>query len=260
MAILDQLYIVNVKLTTVEDEFSSSLGEASRWLEHLLMIALLCAVVIIEGTGLTLTIIFSRSLSKTLSELNDIAKNMGAGNFNQIAKVRSGDELGQLADSINKMTADLKEQIAEREHAEHASQVKNLFLANMSHEIRTPLNAILGFSELLRDQEITNKDKSQYLDIIKRTGKNLAGVVNDILDLTKVEAEQLEIDQTVMSLPQLMKDIELLMTMRCEEKSITMKIVKKGEIAEYIYSDTIRLKQILTNIIGNAIKFTDNLS
>ena len=101
------------------------------------------------------------------------------------------------------MTENLRSQLAEKEQAEHASQIKNLFLANMSHEIRTPLNAILGFSELLRDPEISQEEKNQYLDIVKRTGNNLTTIIGDILDISKVEAGRLEIEKTSFSLAQL---------------------------------------------------------
>jgi two-component system, sensor histidine kinase len=255
--ILNEVYRLNIQLTQVENHFSSTLGEASRWLESLLVLCLVLAVMTIEGSGLLLTIIFSRSLAKTLNELNRAAVRVSEGNFEQQIKVSSSDELGQLAGAINKMILDLKQQTSERQHAEHVSQVKNLFLANMSHEIRTPLNAILGFAGLMRDQEVSKKELAQYLDIIVRTGNNLATIINDILDLTKVEAEQLGVEKSIFSLSQMMKDLYLLLLMRSDEKGITMHFRKKGDIAEYICSDPLRLRQILTNIIGNAIKFTD---
>jgi len=257
MVILDQVFALNEKLTDLEGDFSSTLGEASRWLENILMWFLICAVFTVESTGLTLTIIFSRGLTKTLQELSLAAIKVGEGDFQQNIKVRSSDELGQLANAINVMIADLNEQVSERQQAEHASQVKNLFLANMSHEIRTPLNAILGFTDLLRDDQLSTKEKIQYLDIIERTGHNLATIINDILDLTKVEAEQMGIEKATFSISQVMDDLYVLMNMRCEEKGISLHFEKKGDVSEYICSDVIRLRQILINMIGNAIKFTE---
>lgn len=248
---------LNARFTLIEDAFSSTLGEASRWLERILMIMLILAVVTVESTGLFLTITFSKALNRSLKELNDVAHKVGSGDFMQTVPVRSKDELGQLAEAINTMTESLRKQISQRQQAEHASQVKNLFLANMSHEIRTPLNSILGFSDLLRDPQITAEEREQYLDIIKKTGSNLATIINDILDVTRVEAEQVEISVSQFSLTQVLKDLQLLLFIRCEEKAIALNIHAKGEVSEYINSDPQRLKQVLLNVIGNAIKFTD---
>src|SRR5262249_50683403 len=138
---MDEVSDLDDQLTIVETKFSNSLGDASRWLEHLLKIVLLLAVVAIESTGLILTISFARGLTKILKELNTAATMVGEGDFSQRVPVRSQDELGHLAASLNIMTENLQKQIIERESAEQASEAKNLFLANISHEMRTPLNA-----------------------------------------------------------------------------------------------------------------------
>ena len=254
---LREISDLNAKFTVIENAFSDTLGEASRWLERLLMILLVLAVATVESTGLFLTITFSRGLNRTLQELNDATHKVGAGDFMQTVPVRSGDELGQLASAINTMTENLRKQVSQRQQAEHASRVKNLFLANMSHEIRTPLNSILGFSDLLRDPHVTEQERQQYLDIIKRTGTNLATIINDILDVTRVEAEQLEITRSDFSLKQLIGDLQLLLNIRCEEKGVQLNIHPKGTVSEYIHTDPLRLRQILLNVIGNAIKFTE---
>ena len=155
------------------------------------------------------------------------------------------------------MTENLQRQTNEKQNAEHASETKNLFLANMSHEIRTPLNAILGFSEILSDPQLSPADRAHYAAIIKRTGSSLTSIINDILDVSKVEAEQLEVELKTFSLHQLISDLQAVLRMRCEEKGIQLSFTQKGEIAEIIQSDPVRLRQILSNIIGNSIKFTD---
>lgn len=256
-ASLDEIYVLNNKLTVVENGFSASLGEASRVLENILRLILIFAVFCVEGTGVLLTIVVSRKLNKTLIELNDGAVQVGKGDFNKVFPVQSKDELGQLALSLNNMTSNLRKQINERQAAEHASQAKNLFLANMSHEIRTPLNAILGFSELLQDPNLSEQDKQHYLDIVRRTGSNLTTIINDILDISKVEAEHVEIEMASFSLPALLKDLSLLLEMRCKQKGLLLEFHAKGEISTFIFSDSLRLRQILLNIIGNAIKFTE---
>jgi signal transduction histidine kinase len=254
--LFDQITQLDDKLTKVEIEFSSGLGVASRWLEHLLRIGLLLAVIGIESIGLALTISFARKLTKILREMNDVTQQIGKGNFSQQVPVRSSDELGELADSINLMTGNLQRQILERENAEQASEAKNLFLANMSHEMRTPLNAILGFSELLASPDLTEKQREEYQSIVKRTGAALTSIINDILDIAKIEARQIQVSQTNFQLIQLISDVKSLLSVRCFEKGIQLYIIRKGDIADVIRSDPARLRQILINLIGNSIKFT----
>lgn len=256
--IVSQIIILDQKLTEAENKFSALLGEASRWLEGLLMILLILAVATVEGTGLFLTISFGRSLTAVLLELDDAALRVGNDDFSVKVPERSGDELGQLAKSLNAMIENLVSQTSGRANAEHASETKNLFLANMSHEIRTPLNAILGFSELLSSGNVTPEDRARYAKIIKRTGSSLTTIINDILDISKVEAEQIQIQQSSFSLTQLMTDLHILMRMRADEKGIDLQFNKHPDVPDWIQSDPSRLRQILANIIGNSIKFTEN--
>lgn len=255
--LLTEITQLNNKFTIIEDAFSTTLGDASRWLENLLMMTLVMAVVTIEGFGLFLTISFTGGLTRILKELRDVTKKIGAGDFSGLVPVHSKDELGQLAESINSMTLSLRHEASQRQQAEQASNAKNLFLANMSHEIRTPLNAILGFTDLLRDPNLSQENKIQYVDIIKRTGINLATIINDILDITKIEAEQMKVERAGFSLTDLLRDLEILLRLRCDQKGLEFSITAKGQVSEFIFSDPVRLRQILINIIGNAVKYTD---
>lgn len=257
ISILNEIYYLDIDLTKIENDFSFALGEASRWLENMLMIILLLAVVTVESTGVILTISFGRSLKRVLNELNTTTELVGKGDFTRRVQVNSKDELGQLAESINRMTANLQRQAKEKENAEHASETKNLFLANMSHEIRTPLNAILGFSEILSEPNLSEEQRKHYSAIIKRTGATLTSIIKDILDLSKVEAEQIEVQMKPFSLAQMIADLDAVLRLRCEEKGIGLHFQQKGAVAGFIQSDPARLRQILINIIGNAIKFTD---
>lgn len=143
-----------------------------------------------------------------------------------------------------------------KENAEAASRSKSAFLANMSHEIRTPLGAILGFTELLKDPNVSETEKEKYLGIISKSGNALSHLIDDILDLAKVEAGKLATEMTSFSLREVLGDVVSLLNVRAKEKNLGLELSYLGEIPEIIESDPLRLRQILLNIVGNAIKFT----
>jgi PAS domain S-box-containing protein len=141
--------------------------------------------------------------------------------------------------------------------AENANRAKSEFLANMSHEIRTPLNAIMGFSELLLDPSHADAaSRLQSVSIIRRNGQQLMKIIDEILDISKVEANRLEIEMLPIDLETLAHDLHSLFTLRTQEKGLSFSIRIDGEIPKTIMTDSVRLRQILNNIIGNAIKFT----
>ncbi len=140
--------------------------------------------------------------------------------------------------------------------AELANQAKSFFLANMSHEIRTPLNAIVGFSELLLETDITHIDRAQFVSTIQRNGKLLTQIIDDILDLSKVEAGKLAVEKVRCALPNLFEEIMLLMKKQAGDKKINLCMSIGDNVPRSIKTDPTRFKQILLNIVGNAIKFT----
>lgn len=140
--------------------------------------------------------------------------------------------------------------------AETANKIKSLFLANMSHEIRTPLGAILGFNCLMSDPKITQQERRRYTEIIDRNGHQLTQLIDDILDLSKVEAGHLEVEVLEIALPSLITDITTMLNPKAKEKGLNFYVSSDGRMPEFVYSDPTRLRQILINIIGNAIKFT----
>ena len=140
--------------------------------------------------------------------------------------------------------------------AEVANETKSAFLANMSHEIRTPLGAVIGFSELLVSDEMSEDEKKNAVAIIKRNGKLLSTIINDILDLSKVEAGKLEIESAPVSLRDILAEISTLLKLEADGKGIKFDVVYDGEIPKTVHTDPTRLRQVLFNIIGNAIKFT----
>ena len=144
-----------------------------------------------------------------------------------------------------------------KEAAESASQAKSSFLANMSHEIRTPLTAILGYSESLLDSFQTEEERVHAVQAIIRGGGHLQQIINDILDLSKIEAQQLEIEQLDVSLFQLLADVELVAGNRARDKGLAFKVNYHFPMPAHIKTDPTRLKQILINLCGNAVKFTE---
>ncbi len=145
---------------------------------------------------------------------------------------------------------------AARVEAENANSAKSNFLANMSHEIRTPLGAIMGFAELMRDPLMSSEDRESFLATIQRNGELLTRVIGDILDLSKIESGASCIELVRCSLPVLLADIEGLLAQEARKKNISLHIEPMGKLPEMIETDPTKLKQILINILGNAIKFT----
>ncbi len=144
-----------------------------------------------------------------------------------------------------------------KNEAEAANRAKSEFLANMSHEIRTPMNAILGFTEVLkRGYGRGEQDSRKYLNTIHSSGKHLLELINDILDLSKVESGRLEIEKSRFAPHLSIHEVVQVLGVRAREKGITLAFVPQGPIPETIHSDPARLRQIVTNLVGNAIKFT----
>jgi signal transduction histidine kinase/DNA-binding response OmpR family regulator len=236
-----------------------------------------------------------RVITRPISTLAEAAKRISLeGDCSVRVSWDSGDELGGLYQAFNHMlerlqsseaalrqahdeleervalrTAQLRAEIAEREQAqvelehardaaEAASRAKSEFLANMSHEIRTPLNAILGFANVLqrgmdRDDPAT---RQEYLDTIHASGEHLLTLINDILDLSKIEAGKLEIERVACSPDKLLAEVVSVLRVRAHEKGLTLDYEWATAIPQTIFSDPSRLRQLLMNLVGNAIKFT----
>ena len=147
--------------------------------------------------------------------------------------------------------------MVEKTAAEQASQAKSLFLANMSHEIRTPLTAIIGYSEALLDVKQTMAERIEGIRTIKQAGKHLLGIINDILDLSKIEAGRLEVEHLPVSLFELIDNVAALARLQAEAKGVGFEVEPVFPLPQTVMTDPVRVKQILLNIVGNAIKFTE---
>src|SRR5262249_12583415 len=159
-------------------------------------------------------------------------------------------------DMANQLAARDQQLFAAKEHAEAANRTKSAFLANMSHELRTPLNAILGFSEIIRDGLFGGHPRYQeYARDIHRSGEHLLTIVNDILDLSKIDAGRLQLHEEVVELRAVLSACRALVVGKASENEVRLVVGGAGELPR-LRADELRLKQILLNLMSNAVKYT----
>jgi|GEM_PF-1646582 len=166
--------------------------------------------------------------------------------------------MGTIQDMTERI--EFENELAEaKKRAEESDKLKSSFLANMSHEIRTPMNGILGFAEILKEPDLTPKERINYLQIVENSGNHLLNIINDIVDISKIEANLLKIHKEKYSVNEILNSLHQFFSQNRDIKKNNIRLIlKKGLLDEQssILTDKTRLNQILTNIIGNACKFT----
>jgi signal transduction histidine kinase len=219
--------------------------------------------------GLVLSVVASvflaRRMVSPIRALQQGAAEIGAGKLDQRIEVHTGDELEALSEQFNKMAAELKASYAGLERKieertrelEIANKHKSEFLANMSHELRTPLNAIIGFSEVLGERMFgeLNDKQADYVKDIHESGKHLLSLINDILDLSKIEAGRMELDLSEFHLPSALENAITLVRERALTHGIVLKLRLDPRL-DKVRADERKFKQIVLNLLSNAVKFT----
>src|SRR4028119_377838 len=183
------------------------------------------------------------------------------GNLGYRLDIQTGDEVEQLASEFNRMTVKLAESYrdleAKKDSANAANQAKSDFLANMSHELRTPLNGILGYAQILGRSKVIPEKERHGVNIIHQCGSHLLTLINDVLDLSKIEARKLELTPKAIHLPSFLQGVVEICRVRSDQKGIDFIYQPDPNLPTGIETDEKRLRQVLLNLLGNAIKFTD---
>ncbi|MEG3939290.1 ATP-binding protein [Microcoleus sp. S36b_A3] len=256
---LDWLIVVVVP----EADFTEEIDANTR------LTILLCFAALVVAVSIGIQT--SRWVTNPILRLNTAAKNIAKGEWDKTVESQRSDELGELAQSFNSMAQQLqqsfetleqrvRERTAElavaKDKAEVANQAKSTFLANMSHELRSPLNAILGFSQLMTRSQNLSPEHQENISIISSSGEHLLTLINNVLDLSKIESGRTTLNPKKFDLYRLLHDLEDMFQLKADDKHLQLIFDCSPDVPQYVESDELKLRQVLINLLNNALKFT----
>ena len=221
--------------------------------------ALLGVALLVGLIAVILSSIIARRISTPIGEIADAAQRIAAGDFRHRVTPRGRDEIATLAESFVKMSGEIEALLSEvrlgAEKAQAANRAKSAFLATMSHEIRTPMNGVLGMLDILRSTDLSTK-QVRYVDIASSSAESLLALLSDVLDLSKIEAERLELREEPFDLLDFLQDLERRFRFQAEQKGYSFFMHATDDLPRTVLGDAPRLGQVLSNLLSNAVKFT----
>jgi len=274
----------------VKTEYDFSM--LSMFRRNIILISFLSSILIIAGIFAISSFIFNSYIIRRINNINRDLEYIAKGQYNEEIKIHGNDDITRIAENILIMKEkiidrettlrenekkliqhqdELEQKVQERtlelaktnqelQHKKHQADAANLakseFLANMSHELRTPLNAILGFAQIMTRDRTLPSEQEENLSIISRSGEHLLTLINQVLDLSKIEAGRITLDKKNFDLHNMLSELEDMFLIQANKKALQLVFDRAEEVPRYIRTDEVRLRQVLINLLNNAFKFT----